>query len=93
MRAVAGGRVAYVGDGVRGYGNLVLIAHGNGVITAYAHNSRILVKKGQTVRTGDTVAAMGSSDAERVKLHFEVLTRSEERRVGKECRSRWSPYH
>lgn len=72
VRAAAGGRVAYVGDGVRGYGNLVLIAHGNGVITAYAHNSRILVKKGQTVRTGDTVAAMGSSDAERVKLHFEV---------------------
>ena len=72
VRAAAGGRVAYVGDGVRGYGNLVLIAHGNGVITAYAHNSRILVKKGQTVRTGDTVAAMGSSDADRVKLHFEV---------------------
>ena len=72
VKAAAAGKVLYAGNGVRGYGNLVLISHGGGVLTAYAHNDKLLVQKGQTVRAGDTVALMGSSDAERVKLHFEV---------------------
>ena len=62
----------YAGNGVRGYGNLILISHTPGTLTAYAHNDKLLVKKGQTVRAGDTIATMGSSDADRVKLHFEV---------------------
>ncbi|MFP5073257.1 peptidoglycan DD-metalloendopeptidase family protein [Neisseria sp. WLZKY-1] len=72
VKAAAAGKVLYAGNGVRGYGNLVLISHGGGVLTAYAHNDKLLVQKDQTVRAGDTVALMGSSDAERVKLHFEV---------------------
>ena len=57
---------------MRGYGNLILISHNPGTLTAYAHNDKLLVKKGQPVRAGDTIAIMGSSDADRVKLHFEV---------------------
>lgn len=72
VKAAAAGKVLYAGNGVRGYGNLVLISHGGGVLTAYAHNDKLLVQKDQTVRAGDTVALMGSSDAERVKLHFEA---------------------
>ena len=72
VKAAADGKIMYAGNGVRGYGNLILISHTPGTLTAYAHNDKLLVKKGQTVRAGDTIATMGSSDAERVKLHFEV---------------------
>ena len=72
VKAAADGKIMYAGNGVRGYGNLILISHNPGTLTAYAHNDKLLVKKGQTVRAGDTIATMGSSDAERVKLHFEV---------------------
>jgi len=70
--AAADGRVVYAGSGLRGYGNLVIIKHNNTYLTAYAHNQTLLVKEDQAVRKGQKIAEMGSSDAEQVKLHFEV---------------------
>ncbi len=70
--AAAGGRVVYAGTGLRGYGKLVIIKHNNTWLSAYAHNDNILVKEQQDVRKGQKIAEMGSSDADQVKLHFEV---------------------
>ena len=70
--AAADGRVVYAGAGLRGYGNLVILKHNNTYLTAYAHNHVLLVKEDQAVRKGQKIAEMGSSDADRVKLHFEV---------------------
>jgi lipoprotein NlpD len=70
--AAADGRVVYAGSGLRGYGNLVIVKHNNTYLTAYAHNQTLLVKEDQAVRRGQKIAEMGSSDADRVKLHFEV---------------------
>ncbi|MFZ4626294.1 MAG: peptidoglycan DD-metalloendopeptidase family protein, partial [Rhodoferax sp.] len=70
--AAADGRVVYVGAGLRGYGNLIILKHDNVYLTAYAHNQTLLVKEDQTVLKGQKIAEMGNSDADRVKLHFEV---------------------
>jgi lipoprotein NlpD len=70
--ASADGRVVYAGSAVRGYGNLVILKHNETYLTAYAHNQTLLVKEDQTVRKGQRIADMGSSDSERVMLHFEV---------------------
>ena len=70
--ASADGRVVYAGSGLRGYGNLIILKHNDTYLTAYAHNQTLLVKEDQTVRKGQRIADMGSSDAERVMLHFEV---------------------
>ena len=70
--AAADGQVVYAGAGLRGYGNLVIVKHNNTYLTAYAHNQRLLVKEDQKIRRGEKIAEMGSSDADRVKLHFEV---------------------
>ncbi len=70
--AAADGRVVYVGASLRGYGNLIILKHNNTYLTAYAHNQVLLVKEDQTVRKGQKIAEMGSTDADRVKLHFEV---------------------
>ena len=70
--AAADGRVVYVGAGLRGYGNLIILKHDNVFLTAYAHNRTLLVKEDQAVVRGQKIAEMGSSDADRVKLHFEV---------------------
>lgn len=70
--AAADGRVVYAGSGLRGYGNLVIIKHNATYLTAYAHNQALLVKEDQAVRKGQKIAEMGSSDADQVKLHFEV---------------------
>ena len=75
--AAADGRVVYAGAGLRGYGNLVIVKHNATFLTAYAHNQALLVKEDQAVRRGQKIAEMGSSDAERVQLHFEI------RRLGK----------
>lgn len=75
--AAADGRVVYAGSGLRGYGNLIIVKHNSTFLTAYAHNQALLVKEDQAVRRGQKIAEMGSSDADRVKLHFEV------RRLGK----------
>ena len=70
--ASADGRVVYAGAGLRGYGNLIILKHNNTFLTAYAHNQTLLVKEDQTVRKGQKIAEMGDSDADRVKLHFEI---------------------
>ncbi|SDM44919.1 lipoprotein NlpD [Oryzisolibacter propanilivorax] len=70
--AAADGRVAYVGAALRGYGNLVILNHNNTYMTVYAHNQTLLVKEDQNVRRGQKIAEMGSTDADRVKLHFEI---------------------
>ncbi len=70
--AAADGRVVYAGAGLRGYGNLIILKHNNTYLTAYAHNQLLLVKEDQNVRRGQKIAEMGNSDADRVKLHFEV---------------------
>jgi len=70
--ASADGRVVYSGAGLRGYGNLIILKHNNTYLTAYAHNQTLLVKEDQAVRKGQKIAEMGSSDADRVKLHFEI---------------------
>ena len=69
--AVADGRVYYAGF-LRGYGNLVIVKHNNGYISAYAHNQKLEVKDEQAVRKGQKIAEMGNSEAERVQLHFEL---------------------
>ncbi|MCD6663059.1 MAG: peptidoglycan DD-metalloendopeptidase family protein [Comamonas sp.] len=70
--AAGDGRVVYAGAGLRGYGNLLIVQHNKTYLTAYAHNQKLLVKEDQTVHRGQKIAEMGSSDADRVKLHFEV---------------------
>jgi lipoprotein NlpD len=70
--AAADGRVVYAGAGLRGYGNLVILKHNNTFLTAYAHNQVLLVKEDQAVRKGQKIAEMGNTDADRVKLHFEI---------------------
>ncbi len=70
--ATADGRVVYAGAGLRGYGNLIILKHNNTFLSAYAHNQALLVKEDQAVRKGQKIAEMGSSDSDRVKLHFEI---------------------
>ena len=62
----------YAGAGLRGYGNLIILKHNNTYLTAYAHNQALLVKEDQSVQKGQKIAEMGNSDADRVKLHFEI---------------------
>lgn len=66
------GSVVYAGEGLRGYGKLIIVKHDNTFLTAYAHNSKLLVKENQKVAQGQKIAEMGDSDAKRVMLHFEV---------------------
>ncbi len=70
--ASADGRVVYAGSGLRGYGNLVILKHNATYLTAYAHNQTLSVKEDQTVKRGQKIAEIGSSDADRVQLHFEI---------------------
>ena len=70
--AAADGRVVYAGSGLRGYGNLVIVKHNANYLTAYAHNQALLVKEDQIVKRGQKIAEMGSTDADRVQLHFEI---------------------
>jgi lipoprotein NlpD len=70
--AAAAGRVTYTGAGIPGLGKLVVIKHDNGFITVYAHNRDILVKEQQTVRRGQKIAEVGSTDADRPMLHFQI---------------------
>lgn len=74
--AAGDGRVVYVGDQLRGYGNLVMIKHSEDYITAYAHNDTTLVNNGQQIKAGQKIATMGSSGAESVRLHFQIRYRA-----------------
>lgn len=77
VKAAAPGKVVYSGSGLRGYGQLLIVKHAGEYLSAYAHNETILVKEGEMVAAGQKIALMGDSDANRVKLHFEI------RRYGK----------
>jgi len=70
--AASDGTVVYAGSGLRGYGELIIIKHSDTYVSAYGHNRRLLVKEGQQVKAGQTIAEMGSTGADRVKLHFEI---------------------
>ena len=72
VMAAGSGKVMYAGSGIRGYGNLVIVKHSNSLLSAYAHNRSIVVKEGQNVNKGQMIAEMGDSDADSVKLHFEI---------------------
>lgn len=72
VHASAPGRVMYTGTGIRGYGKLIVIKHDNGFNSVYAHNREILVKEGQTVARGQKIGEIGDTDADQVKLHFEI---------------------
>jgi lipoprotein NlpD len=72
VAASAGGKVVYAGTGLRGYGKLIIVKHNGTYLSAYAHNKEILVKEGQPVARGQKIAEMGSTDADQVKLHFEI---------------------
>jgi lipoprotein NlpD len=75
--ASAPGKVVYAGSGLRGYGKLIIIKHNKTYLSAYAHNRELLVKEGDQVSKGQKIAEMGNTDADQVKLHFEI------RRMGK----------
>jgi len=77
VNAAAAGKVVHTGTTLRGYGKLIIIKHNKSYFSVYAHNSQILVKEGQSVVRGQKIAEMGDTDADRVKLHFEI------RRLGK----------
>lgn len=77
IHATATGKVVYCGNGLRGYGQLIIIKHNDEYLSAYAHNSKLLVHEGQIVNAGQVIALMGNSEAQRVMLHFEI------RRAGK----------
>jgi lipoprotein NlpD len=70
--ASAAGRVIFSGTGVRGMGKFVVIKHSDAFISVYAHNDQVVVKYGQNVARGQKIAEMGNSDADEVKLHFEI---------------------
>lgn len=75
--ASAAGRVVYAGNGLRGYGKLIIVKHNKTYLSAYAHNKEILIKEGDTVSKGQKIAELGNTDADQPKLHFEI------RRFGK----------
>jgi lipoprotein NlpD len=64
--------VVYAGDGLLGYGNLVIVNHNEHYLSAYAHNRKVLVREGEDVTAGQKIAELGSSGTDRPKLHFEI---------------------
>jgi len=70
--AASDGKVVYAGNSLRGYGNLVIVKHDNTYLTAYAHNSKLIVKEGDAVRKGQKIAEMGDTDTTSARLHFEL---------------------
>ena len=75
IRSAASGKVVYAGSALRGYGKLIIIKHNDDYLSAYAHNDRILVKEQQQIKSGDVIAKMGNTGAQRIMLHFEVRFR------------------
>lgn len=70
--AAADGKVVYSGSGLRGYGNLIIVQHNQTYLTAYGNNQSLMAKEGQQVKRGQQIATLGSSDASRTQLHFEL---------------------
>ena len=72
IRAAAAGRVVYNGSGIRGYGNLIIIKHGENLLSAYAHNRDSLVHDGQQVALGEVIGHMGEGAPQKPVLYFEI---------------------
>ncbi len=72
VRAACSGRVVYTGSGIRGYGNLIIIKHGENLLSAYAHTNELLVREGQNVAGGQTIAHMGTGPHQIAALYFEI---------------------
>ena len=72
VKATAAGEVVYVGEGLRGYGKLIILKHSEEFLSAYAHNQEIQVDEGQVVTSSQQIATMGSSDSDSPMLHFEI---------------------
>ncbi len=72
VRAASAGRVVYTGSGLRGYGNLIIIKHADGLLSAYAHNREMLVREGQEVAGGQVIAHMGEGGPQKPVLYFEI---------------------
>ncbi len=72
VRAACAGRVVYVGSGLRGYGNLAIIKHGDNLLSAYAHNSELIVHEGQDVAGGEAIGHMGTGPHQIAALYFEI---------------------
>jgi lipoprotein NlpD len=72
IRAASAGKVVYTGSGIRGYGNLVIIKHGENLLSAYAHNRDVLVREGQEVALGQVIAHMGEGGPQKPVLYFEI---------------------
>lgn len=72
IKATKSGKVVYSGEGLRGYGKLLIVKHDDSYLSAYAHNNQLLVKEGDFVKQGQTIAKMGKSGSQTVKLHFQI---------------------
>lgn len=72
IRAAEGGKIVYSGQGLRGYGLLLIIKHNETFLSAYAHNQSLLANEGQMVKRGQAIARMGNTGTDRTKLHFEI---------------------
>ena len=73
VRSAGDGTVAYAGDAIPGFGNLILITHANGFVTAYGHNEALLVARGKKVGRGDVIARAGATGAvTEPQVHFEI---------------------
>ena len=70
--AASSGKVVYSGDGLPGYGNLIIVKHSDQYLSAYAHNNKLLVKEGRAVTRGQKIAELGSTGAPSPRLHFEI---------------------
>jgi lipoprotein NlpD len=77
VRAASAGRVVYAGDGLPGYGHLLIVKHNNDFLSAYGHNDRLLAKDGDQVAVGQKIASMGEGPGRRPQLHFEIRLRGE----------------
>ena len=75
--AAAPGRVVYAGGGLIGYGQLIILKHNDTYLSAYGHNAKLLVKEGQSVRTGQQIATMGEGPERKPRLHFEIRRNGE----------------
>lgn len=77
VHAASAGRVVYAGDGLAGYGHLLIVKHNDDYLSAYGHNDRLLAKEGDTVASGEKIASMGIGPGRRALLHFEIRRRGE----------------
>ncbi|WP_308217622.1 peptidoglycan DD-metalloendopeptidase family protein [Paenalcaligenes niemegkensis] len=72
VKAAAAGKVIYSGNSLRGYGNMLILNHDANFLSVYAHNQKLLVSEGQSVKQGQSIAEMGNTDTNAVQLYFEL---------------------